>query len=323
VIEAAHPVLCVAAMNKLGLGLLVVAAVVVPRRADACSVDATVPLPTCRAADVLLPLGAQVPPGLPGIPFIPLDSSDFALYDAAGQLVPSARLDNAYEPGKLLKPNAPLLANSEYRITYKDSCVTAPTNGAERKSFTFRTSADAPLPTTLGTVTQQKKLETKAVVDSCGVERERKPAASATLTLTPSAELLPWLPLLSIAAGNHGAPLGAVRLQDGKIVLEGLAAYCDGSGQLKPALQDVVVSARVAGASTQPAPVALKLDLLCAGASQTGGVDGGISQPGEAASASDDGCALGGGSQGAWTLALCLAALLRRRRACRSEPASS
>ncbi|MDB4986391.1 MAG: hypothetical protein JWN04_1569, partial [Myxococcaceae bacterium] len=186
--------------------------------------------------------------GLPGIVYWAGDSRDFTLVNSAGQIVPATVGDNL-SGGKLLVPQAPLVADSEYRITYKDPCGATAQDGAATRAFTFRTSADAPLPTTLGTLsTQEKTIGTTAVADSCGDTGERKPAASVTLTITPSAELVPWLPLTEVTAALGKPGYGvSVRLEGGKLVVLASPAFCDGTGPIKPEVQDMVVSGRVSG----------------------------------------------------------------------------
>jgi hypothetical protein len=306
-----RPVIFLAAVTSL------VAAA--PRDSDACS-----PAP-CRPGTLTPVNDATVPANLPAFYWDPLtgavtsppDPSQIIFARAATPTTPlpltATKLpDGAY----LLAPKQPLTPGTDYVLKDQNTC-----GSLAGPSVAFRAASTAPLPTSLGTLTETMNRTGSITVESgggaCSGEAE---AHQIEIALQPSADALAWKDVLhfetivdgrlwsSASSAVTWVPPGSswrgrgvdllylVCKSDDEYIADGLAA----------GPHEIVMRATLPGTTTvvQSSPLTIQLECADAGPSDMDDPDG-----------AGGGCAASGPGSASWLLLLGpLAALLGRGR---------
>lgn len=288
-----------------GKALTVVAIVAaigaVEYRADACSKSSY----CTYSASVSPATGLSMPANAPAIVLFPSDASPSVaplpqLFDANGDPV-SIDVVTGW-PELLVVPKAPLAAGHTYKLRFDDGCdgykpVEAGTSIPVERSVA--TTSESPLPQTTGSVklVSYEVRPTHVYIGSqCYTDIK---AAVATLNLEPSSDLLPYMPVSMIEVSVDGVKWNRSRYgslaqlpnvdgpsQDSTRVPLQMFAACE-----KPPLQDtdegvtpgkhtVSVQAHVAGASKDPAPALIEIDLQCPPVALDGGADSALADTG-------------------------------------------
>lgn len=243
----------------------------------------------------------------------------------------------------LLRPREGFLPDARYRITTGGRCATW------SSMRTFRTTAAAPLPTSLGTLSatapawaeiQQRQFVGGHCADLAG-------AVVSVVSVTLSAEATPWSAALVYEARVDRAPFVGL-VERGYPLVEPtiggthhgrgsarLAVICGPAGDggspvsradgLSEGDHEVVFRARVAGTTTTVETAPLRVTLRCPATAPDAGATtdaATIADAGGSGEAVEAGCSVvagRGGGSGAW-LAAVAAALLGRRLRRRGTP---
>lgn len=180
------------------------ASVVAGRTAYAC--EAVCGHPEARP---VAPIPANVPALIVSYP-LNVDASvdELALKDDTGALVPVTIESMPWSYGNhvLLKPQSALRAERSYTVEFLDACQTA------LGSALVRTSASVPFPTTTaGSVAITNVTGSVQVPSSNGGCTEAIEVPTARVAFTPSAELMPWLPVTRYTTVVDGAVWATTR----------------------------------------------------------------------------------------------------------------
>ncbi|WP_434299011.1 hypothetical protein [Corallococcus exiguus] len=184
-------------MFLLGMGMLV------PMPARACIA------PNCsQGVRFPLPKDGVVPANVPGLVTIPpfqesVDPSTVRLLLPDGTPVSATVTAGAHET-QVLVPDAPLEPGTTYRIEAQEVCER---QQPQTRSVTFTAGPALPLPTTLGTLTADTPSRGSFNVYGewiCVESLEQ--GESTTLRLTPSPELVPFLPWVHWTVEVDGKP---------------------------------------------------------------------------------------------------------------------
>jgi uncharacterized protein (TIGR03382 family) len=301
----------------LGLGLALAA----PRPAAACSA------PACWPGYFTPGDATSVPANLPAIYWRPmtsvannvsLDLSLVVLTTVADPATPLAFTTVAQPNGDyLIVPTAPLVAGTDYTIADHNACGTTEDAGPR---VTFHAVAEAPLPTSLGTLAiVDHDMATFQVGTSSGSCYSDVLADQARLELTPSADVVPWKDAMHFHTLADGHPWGgstninATSAPGSSWVgraVDRLYHTCatddDGTFEgLTTGAHQIAMTATLPGSAVSLDASAVALDLECPANGSGSGSD--VVQPIE------DGCNAGGAA-GPLAL-LALLGLVRRKRA--------
>lgn len=299
-------------------------------RARACSA------PYCSPSVLAPPTGAIIPSNAPALFFDParvLDrpatgAADVTLLDGAGMAVPMDALTDPQFTGGvqgspyLLIPRTPLTPSASYRLRFSAPCGgDKQDGGVPLTEQAFTTSAAVPQPATAGDLKiAPQRTQTITVSTRRGSCVYDIVASTAAFELQPSEELKPWLPLARFtttvdgilwASTGYGADPAASATYRG---VETVFAACppsdpsDDSG-LSLGPHHVELQVHIAGATTDPPPLSVEVNLTCPDApKQTGGCSVGdrFASPAGSTAASTSGFSL--------LLVFTVLALLRRPR---------
>ena len=292
--------------------------------------------PLCLPGSVFPATGSTVPLGVPALAvrrtFGQAVSEDAHLV-LGNATVPASLVVDPDRETLLLVPEAPLSAGT-YTIVRSEGCGATGDAGVPTTSSSFTVGAAAPLPVAIGTVAvvpAYAMVTADTGSGSCTIDFD---AAVAKLALTPSADLAPWLATTSYtlevdgafwATSEYGAPVStaapAVYGRHFDEVFARCGAPGSGSGDdngLARGPHHAVLRAHVAGATTDPAPVAIDFALTCPTHSD-GGIpfeDGGATDAAAGgAKPSSSGCSIGARDASLpWLLLPCIALYLALRR---------
>lgn len=258
-----------------------------------------------------------------------------------GQQVPLTITEQSYA-GQILAPSIPLTAGSQYELHYVEQCPDSPSYPLEPASIPvvqeFTAGPPRPSPTAVGTVAvKSRSKETLTVLTSSGSCTTTLLAGVVNLELTFDESIKPFLPTTKLITRVDGNEWSSTQygVDEGTLSTQPQATYgrrynlifgaCQAPAQsgddvgLTMGKHTVELSAHVAGAQTDPAPVSIEVDLTCDQVPST--PDGGAadaSGTAESGSSEDTGCHAASAPGGAsWWTALMLmgaVALLRRRR---------
>ena len=263
------------------------------RPAQACSPPQCVPPLVAPAA------GKSLPGNLPGFPVIHergegVDGSApltvVELIDPAGAVVPT---DERMLPDwvGLVAPLAPLIPGT-YKLRWRETCsfenatqtgVPIPARMAEREVIV---TAAQPLPTSIGTLSLETRRETYRVNANASCTADVS-ASVVRLTLQPSAELAPYLPVAKLSVVINGqrwasSLYGAVSVIPPSIYFAArtpleIFAVCSApsGGQsidrgLAEGTHQAELRVEIPGAASAPAPVPFTFQLSCAGPADGG-----------------------------------------------------
>lgn len=235
--------------------------------------------------------------------------------------------------GYLVQPDSPLKPGSSYTLKGKNFC-TGPSGSWSDNAWSVTAAATAPLPKSLGTL-EVKNLGAATIQlgNAAGMCHTDVTAARVEVTLKPSAEIKPWLPLLAYQTYVDGEAYYATAsiayfhppwqswAGRGKDRLVSVCSQRNGSeiGHLPPGSYKVVLKATLPGTNTTLETPPVQVTLTCPSAP---GSDAGPQNP-----APDGGPASGVAERGGCTvspnaprcppwplLPLALLLTLRRRR---------
>lgn len=347
-----HILGCLSVVTLLG-------AVLAPE-AEACS-------PAICETDTAPWSGETIPHNAPALAIFPghrpglpsgLDEGSVQLLSEGG--APVEFVLQPEEGGRyLVRPDA-LQEGQTYQLSFRHPCSSPPTESdggevilpkavpsstayPERVQIAFQAGAAAPLPQVLGTLSVATAAQVVQAGSYCGSCTAPLAAAVAQLQFTPSAELVPFLPVTRLQvrvdgqpwaesdygsgfveqAAYPGGPVRSVRTVFASCGTHDAAIYDFG---VAPGRRVIEVRAHIAGAHFDPALLTVEVDLDCApwkamspptgscgiqavDAGSTDGVDGGTgTEP------PSGGCS-GGGWFGVGTLLIAVA--FRQRRVAR------
>jgi uncharacterized protein (TIGR03382 family) len=309
---------------------LLLAVAAADRPASACSP------PQCWPGYFTPGDAATVPANLPaiywrpvasGVQDVPPDPSMVVLSTAAD---PQTALPFTATPlsngDYLLVPDAPLVAGTDYTIVDHTPCGATPDAGPV---VTFHVVAEAPLPTSLGTLAiVEHQEETFSVATASGSCSTEVLGDQARVELTPSDDALAWKDALHYQTLVDGQPWGAASSLNQTsapgsswvgAAVDRLYHVCStdddtvGTGLAEGAHQ-VAMTATLPGSTISLDAAAVALDLACGG---TGSGSGSGSDQPLGDDQVEDGCSAGGDSTGALALLALLVVGGRRRRAAR------
>ncbi|MEO6953482.1 MAG: hypothetical protein ABI321_16895 [Polyangia bacterium] len=312
------------------LALVAPLLVLAPHVAQACSPLGCVPGFFFPANGTSVP---AAPPALVLQPSIDYPTSTSTIGDPHltkdGVDVPFSIVPDGTYGDVLIVPSKPL-SSGTYVMTRSEACSKAePT----LKSATITVGDAAAMPQTIGVLSASVMGRTSVLASnypssySCVDYTE---ASLLALSLVPSAELVAWRALVRYdvqvdgetwATSEYGAVFDATPELYSRTVYE-IFAGCNlpaGSTQYRagvtPGTHHAVLSAHVAGAITDPMPIAFDFSLTCAATVPTDGFvpigDAGVTAP----LVKSSGCSFGGnGARVPWLLLPLLALALRRRR---------
>lgn len=269
-------------MKRALMWMFAVAMPLVPAIAEACS-------PPCDPGYAAPTEGATIPASVSAIALLPPlgvnPGGDLLAVDGGGGLITTMMADPAVPRGLLLVPKQPLVAGTKYQLSWQPGCqMGGGVDGGEGVTThqRFTVGAAAPLPTKIGQASLEAQkvgmIEVGTASGSCTTMID---AASAKLAITPGDELRPFLPITLFVLTVDGKQwastwYGAVAA-DGTVSgpfggkLTRLHARCvrapgssDDDGLAVDQPHHAVLTAHVAGAMVDPAPLAFDFMLGCA-----------------------------------------------------------
>lgn len=320
-----------------------------PRAAEACSVA------PCSIEAAIVPSATTVPASVPHIFFAPslgaypISGATVALFRVEGGVQTKVDITTEMSASSILiTPVLPLEPDSDYALEGSDLCASTITKGS------FHTTAAAPLPASLGTLSAAAPVVDDLKVEAYGLCSTTLRTAQAAVDLTLSADADPWKGALLFTTKVDGQPWEYSPTLYGGPGPAGtmhtiVYASCEpGNPAGKPGLatgtHSVTMEATLPGTTTVISTPPISLTLSC-GDAGAGGADGGTggsgggdtggsggSNTGSGGSGAGDtgtgaegstssGCSVGVGDAGsAWMIAglFGLAAMGRRRRARRA-----
>lgn len=289
----------------------------VPSNAPALFVQAGVPGPAADGGTNLDGAAADggAAPSPPGV---------ISLTTLAGDPIPfSLQSDPVSPKGKLIVPAAPLPVGPLRLQTG---------NCGHPNDYLFSVLPEAPLPTTIGSVRVSRSLRGLTDSPTNGPCRAPIDAAVVQIEILPSLDFRPYAELAQFTLtvdGEVWAQEGYGRhqswdvddVQRADLVYARCSALPNGDAPsgLTPGRHAAQLSVHIAGAASDPPPIAFDFDLDCAGAgasSADAGSADAASTDAPAERKSSSGCQVGGNGSTAIVgpLALLLALAIRRRR---------
>ena len=250
--------------------------------------------PRCPAFAAAPPDGAVVPANVPALVVrspdlrcwysmcqgIELETPE--IIDSGERSVGFEYLDPGSNAPHLLVLAAPLTSGETYRFRYPDPCATA-TNCREGtcvipfREQTLVAGPIAPLPTSLGEVEVSEACVEVAPIStrrgSCVVNAT---VATLRLSIRPSADLVPFLPVTYFTSSVRGEETGrtphAPELVDGQLAGDAVGpiySRCDAwddldANGLSPGIHEVIVRAWIAGLA-QPLEHRVAIEIRCDG----------------------------------------------------------
>lgn len=204
-------------------------ALLVPDRGDACGT------PRCFSSRPAPRGDAGIPSNVPAIAFAPgvVEGQSIVVADGRLRLVDSSDFEIAStiepdqnSPGEfLVRPQAPLTPGEFYRIEYPEPCTgefgTPGPDGGAVLASSFVAESPSSLPASVGALSVQESAEGKlGILTVCGRCERDVDVAFAKLSLTPTPELVPYLPVTRFILYVDGeywaeAPYGSFTLDGG------------------------------------------------------------------------------------------------------------
>ena len=258
-------------MRRLFSAALAWGVVATPVRTKACGPMGTGTPPNAAPAS-----GSVVPANIPAIAAVPGTYSTlpcqvtwFELWDPQGTAVPTT--PSPGEPGVHLLGQA-LAQGQQHLLRYEQLCST-PQPMPVTFEQSFSVGAPAALPTSTGTLTIAEQGDGPFVVSdgSCSW-----PGTSAwvRVRITPSCELVPFLPVVSFTAEVDGKPWASSRIgstdsgtgRHVSLVYAACSAYPADNGTTTGS-HVLSIRAHVAGSGVELQPATLPFTLSCSGSS--------------------------------------------------------
>jgi hypothetical protein len=284
------------------VALLALAICAVEKEARACSWAGY-----CgKVADRLAPgSGATIPANAPGLAVHAGAGSTvqaFELRAGDGGPPPRTTLDTAsFET--ILKLADPLVPGTQYELSVVTRCPSSDDGGPSLKTTTgiFEVGEARAMPTTIG----QAKVDYLLAkiggryghhIDAPLTSWTDGVATVAQITIEPSSELTPFLPVTKFsvfvdgslwASSHYGHGTGSYEPKPDLVSIQDFSrihAYCEGRapmgsacepGTAAPGTHGVEIRAHLAGAASDPAPIFLTVDLACPDAGAESDVDAG------------------------------------------------
>jgi MYXO-CTERM domain-containing protein len=286
--------------------------------ADACSP------PPCWAGGLLPADGATIPANAPALYWRPSSGGtpgEIRLTAVGDAQIPLTSVKEANSDAYVLTPSTPLVAGMQYVLEDTGECLYQ-----QPLRSTFMVGPAAPLPTSLGTTQRdgayvRGDISVATAGGSCSIELD---AASATITLTHSADAEPWKDLFVYetlvdsqlwtphTAINVSRPLGASWRGRARDQLYRVCVENNGEGRgLDEGTHEAAFRAYLPGQAKLVA-TSVNVDTICDPSNGSNGSGSGSNDPG---TPTDSGgcCSTSGSSANVAWVAL-LGLLLRRRR---------
>lgn len=240
----------------------------VPDIAHACTA------PLCTGSTV--PRGGNLPSNAIAIPYLPGSGAPtFKLVDGAGADIATTVKSDPWSGGQLLVPTKALPAG-KVDLVFAETC--GGPGGEQRKSFSV--GSDVALPNAVGTL----KAVNRAVGDitvstSSGSCINHVQAVTFDLQIDPTNELRAYREVISYRVAVDGEDMiwpgygSSVEADDGPLTFARIHAVCSdrkaGDNNGPPlGIHTLSVKAHVAGATTDPPPALLAINLSCTDATQ-------------------------------------------------------
>jgi hypothetical protein len=276
-------------MNRLLTSAVVASAFLVPLVASSPSRACSAPV--CDLSQIELPhRGTVIPANAPALYASGWKWTEFKNLelipsnDAGAPPSTTFAPGGMYVPTALLRINAPLVPGETYVLRSTAVCGHMQDVSGLTET-TIVASEPRPLPTTVGTARVEyrlARLQESTLFPEAGQTSSNSIAAVAQITIEPSAELVPYIPLATISTSVDGRLWGSSDIGQGVdpkeprpdvvsvpdftrvyVACGPLPTNTCGALVATRGHHEVEISARITGSTAEIAPIKLSIDLVC------------------------------------------------------------